>query len=150
MTGKYIYNTVRISLNPMAHADSAPYAKSETEALRVCLMLLDDLDDDQEHGIVIALDNALRVVGFKVFTSGTETACIFDPKRIFRTALALGASRIILSHNHPGLSTDPSPEDIAVTKRIQDGGKLIGVPLLDHLIIGQHGHSSMKSAGHMP
>ena len=77
------------------------------------------------------LDDALLSVG-------TSNASVISPGEIFRTALAKHAEFIILLHNHPSGSPEPSKEDIRVTFRIRDCGELLGIPLMDHIIIGDN------------
>ncbi len=76
-------------------------------------------------------------------------ANVVHPREVFKTALAVSAAHIIVAHNHPSGDPTPSREDIEVTKKLIEAGKIIGVDVLDHVIIGDGRHFSMKEAGHI-
>ncbi len=76
-------------------------------------------------------------------------ANVVHPREVFKTALAVSAAHIIVVHNHPSGDPTPSREDIEVTKKLIEAGKIIGVDVLDHVIIGDGRHFSMKEAGHI-
>jgi len=92
------------------------------------------LDSDQEHVILIALDGVHRVTGIKVLSSGTRSQSLVDPQRVFRLALALDARAVIIAHNHPSGQLEPSADDVALTKRLVQGGVILGIPVYDHII----------------
>ncbi len=79
---------------------------------------------------------------------GSLNASIVHPREIFREAVKRSAASIICAHNHPSGIPTPSPEDIEVTKRIQEAGYIIGIELLDHVIIGDHQFISLKEKGY--
>jgi DNA repair protein RadC len=93
------------------------------------------LDDDQEHFVLLVLNQANRVIGYKVLFTGSQDASIVDPKVIFRNAVLLGARSIIVAHNHPSGNPDYSREDMEITRRIVQLGKLHEIPLLDHIVM---------------
>jgi DNA repair protein RadC len=97
----------------------------------------------------IALDGRHRPLAYYVVSRGTVTASLVHPREVFRPALMLGACALIVAHNHPSGDPEPSPEDISVTKRLADAGKLLGVPLLDSLVIaaGTGGYVSLRDRG---
>lgn len=80
---------------------------------------------------------------------GSLNASIVHPREIFREAVKRSAASIICAHNHPSGNPSPSPEDIEVTKRLQEAGKIMGIELLDHVIIGDHQFISLKEKGYM-
>jgi len=80
---------------------------------------------------------------------GSLNASIVHPREIFREAVKRSAASIICAHNHPSGNPSPSPEDIEVTKRIQEAGQIMGIELLDHVIIGDHQFISLKEKGYM-
>ncbi|MEM6452622.1 MAG: DNA repair protein RadC [Cyanobacteria bacterium P01_D01_bin.105] len=98
----------------------------------------------QERFAVILLDVRHRMIGHKVITIGSATETLAHPRDIFREAIKRGATRIIVAHNHPSGCLDPSDEDIALTRQLLDGAKLLGIPLLDHLILGNGDWSSIR------
>ena len=81
-----------------------------------------------------------------IFKGSIDTS-IAEPKEIFREALKYPTSAIILAHNHPSGDTTPSIEDIYVTKRIVEAGKILGIRILDHIIIGDNNFFSLKQNG---
>ena len=91
---------------------------------------------DREHFVMLLLDTKNQVVGLHTVSIGDLSSSIVHPREVFKIAVMMGASSIIVAHNHPSGDTTPSPEDIAVTKRLSDSGDLLGIELLDHVIIG--------------
>lgn len=101
---------------------------------------------DVEHFIVLALDARNRALAWTLNAKGTETACAISIPSIFRFLILSGGTSFIIAHNHPSGEASPSGEDIALTKRIEEGAKILGFRLLDHLIIGDK-ILSMDEAG---
>lgn len=103
--------------------------------------------------VAVALDRRLRVINAEILTRGCDRYCIVDPKQILRWALLQGrsgASGIILAHNHPTGDPTPSQQDIEVTRRVVMAGRAVGIPLSDHIIVGDGDrYTSMMSDGHM-
>lgn len=89
--------------------------------------------------LVFMLDCKNRVIGYHETARGGLNACALKPADVFRGACAGGASVIITAHNHPSGEPNPSAEDVAFTRRLLRAGKLIGIGLLDHVIIGDKG-----------
>lgn len=96
------------------------------------------LDDDQEHFVLLVLNGAGQVVGYKLIGSGGQNHVYVDSKIVFRNALLLGAQCIIVGHNHPSGSLAPSAGDLELTRRLVVAGKILDIPLLDHCILGHH------------
>lgn len=105
------------------------------EAVKLVRAILADLDADQEHFVLIALDAAMHVRSFKVLFSGAQCSSLVDPKIVFRTALLMGASRIILAHNHPSGDPEPSQEDLSMARRLRQAGALLDVRVDDQLTV---------------
>ncbi|MDD5615028.1 MAG: DNA repair protein RadC [Candidatus Methanoperedens sp.] len=103
----------------------------------------------KETFIELCLDTKNQVLRQDVISIGSLSANIVHPREVFKTALLESAAHIIVVHNHPSGDPTPSREDIEITKRLLEAGKLIGVDLLDHVIIGDGRHFSMKEAGHI-
>jgi len=103
----------------------------------------------QECLTAILLDVRNQVIGIRVLTIGTLTGSPAHPREVFREALAHGCASVILCHNHPSGDPTPSNDDIALTARIAEAGELMGIPLLDHIIVGDGRYVSLKEAGHM-
>lgn len=98
----------------------------------------------QEHFVVLLLDTKNCVVSQELITVGTLNSSIVHPREVFRPAIKKSVSAIILVHNHPSGDSTPSKEDIEVTKRLIKAGQLIGIDVLDHVIIGGSGYTSLR------
>ncbi|MBD2258676.1 DNA repair protein RadC [Pseudanabaena sp. FACHB-2040] len=98
----------------------------------------------QERFAVLLLDIKHRLLGTKVITIGTATETLAHPREIFREVIRQGAVRCIVAHNHPSGSLEPSPEDINLTRQLLSGAQVLGVPVLDHLIIGNGDFRSLR------
>ena len=127
--------------------DQNPKVVSPDDAHEVLKSLYRQLDDDQEHMIMLVLNVSNEVVGFKVISSGTQTSIEADTKIIFRNALLLGATKIMLAHNHPSGNLKPSAADIKFTNKIIAAGKVIDVAVVDHIIVSHKGYTSMRKEG---
>jgi DNA repair protein RadC len=96
---------------------------------------------------VLLTNRANKVLGIFEVSTGGITGTVADPKLIFVAALKSGATGLVLSHNHPSGNLQPSQADIELTKRIKEGGKLLDIQLLDHLIITSEGYCSFSDEG---
>lgn len=104
---------------------------------------------EQEHFIGIYLDSKNRVLAKKTLFVGSLNRSICHPREVFKEAFRHGCNSIIIIHNHPSGSPTPSPQDIAVTKRLHEISELVGIELLDHIIIGSEGYVSLREEGIM-
>jgi DNA repair protein RadC len=102
------------------------------------------LDDDQEHLVLLILNQAQEITGYKLISSGGQERALIDCKILFRNALLLGASSIILAHNHPTGKLEPSEYDIAMTEKVVEGGRILDVEVLDHIIYTVHSYTSLR------
>lgn len=98
----------------------------------------------QEHMLLIMLNTKSVLIGEKIIFKGTVNASIVSPREIFIEAVQQEAVYIILLHNHPSGDPTPSREDIALTKRIKEAGRLMDIQLIDHIIIGDHRYVSFS------
>lgn len=96
----------------------------------------------QEHLIVISLNGAQEVIAIRVISVGLVNQTQVHPREVFADPLTDRASSIVVAHNHPSGSLAPSPEDHAVTQKLIDAGKILGIPLLDHIIFSSKGFYS--------
>jgi DNA repair protein RadC len=96
---------------------------------------------------VLLLNRANKVLGIFEVSTGGSTGTIADPKLIFCSAIKANACGIIMAHNHPSGNLKPSQSDIALTRRIKEGGKLLEVELIDHLILSKEGFFSLADEG---
>jgi len=103
----------------------------------------------QEHFVCLYLNTKNQVLHKKTIFIGSLNASIVHPREVFREALKRSAASIIAIHNHPSGDPAPSREDIEVTKRLVECGKMIGIDVLDHLIIGENKFVSLKEKGYL-
>ena len=94
---------------------------------------------DRERLIRLDLDNQNRVIGEEVVSIGIAEGAMVSPREIFRGAILNGASRIIIVHNHPSGDPEPSGDDFEVKETLTEAGKLLAVPVVDFVIIGEGG-----------
>lgn len=104
-------------------------------------------DMHREVFIVIYLNRANQILHHEFHTTGGITHTVVDPKLIFHKAIGLKATGLILSHNHPSGNLKPSREDELLTQKIIEGGKLLDISVLDHIIITDEGHYSFADEG---
>ncbi|MGF7009845.1 DNA repair protein RadC [Lachnospiraceae bacterium PF1-22] len=91
---------------------------------------------DREVLLVLNLSTKLQVINVNVASMGTISAAVISPREIFKASILSNAANIIIAHCHPSGDCTPSEEDIRVTNRLNESGKLIDIPLLDHVIVG--------------
>ena len=103
----------------------------------------------QEQLRVLLLNTKNEVVGQRVVYQGNVNSSIVRPAEVLRPAVVESVPSIIVSHNHPSGDPTPSPEDVAITKELAAAGKLLGVELLDHIVIGGDRSVSLKERGLM-
>lgn len=96
-------------------------------------------DMDRERFMVLACDVKNRITAAYESTVGTLDASLVHPRDIFKMAVLANAAAVLLVHNHPSGDPEPSAEDIALTRRLKDAGDLMGIPILDHVVIGSNG-----------
>ena len=114
--------------------DPASIARYYSEKLR---------HKEQEYVYCMMLDSKNSLIGDVCITKGTVNCSLITPRELFLKAFSYHAVRIVLVHNHPSGDPLPSDDDIAVTKRIYEAGQMIGIALLDHIIIGREGYTSI-------
>ncbi|ARK31593.1 RadC family protein [Halalkalibacter krulwichiae] len=103
----------------------------------------------QEHFDCLYLNTKNQVLHRKTIFIGSLNASICHPREIFKEALRRSAASVICLHNHPSGDPSPSREDIEMTKRLAESGKMIGIELLDHIIIGDRKFVSLKEQGYV-
>lgn len=99
---------------------------------------------NQEHVVVLFLNIKNHILQKKIMFIGSASRSVAEPREILRYALKVGATKIIVAHNHPSGNAEPSHEDKVFTKRLVDSGALVGVVVLDHIIIGDGEYVSFK------
>jgi DNA repair protein RadC len=103
----------------------------------------------QEVFLTFCLNVRLEVIGYVEVARGGIDYCLVDPKVVFGAALLSGAPNIILVHNHPSGDPSPSPDDIALTRRIKNGAQILGLTLVDHIIVAADLFESLSANGVM-
>jgi len=93
-------------------------------------------DVDREFFMVAMLDQKNKIIGINTVSMGSLTASVVHPREVFKAAILSNAAALLLCHNHPSGSPQPSREDRALTTRLVDAGKLLGINVLDHIILG--------------
>lgn len=116
----------------------------ESPAAAAAALSQDLMWQTQERFAVLLLDVKNRLIGTQVITIGTATETLAPPREIFREVIRQGATRVIVAHNHPSGNVEPSPQDIDLTCQLLAGAQLLGIPLLDHLILGHGNHQSLR------
>lgn len=96
-------------------------------------------EEEQEHLVVLILNTKNLITAYHTVTIGLLDQSQGHPREVFRLAIMAAAARIILAHNHPSGNVEPSAQDIALTRMVKDAGKIIGIQLADHVIIGADG-----------
>ena len=91
---------------------------------------------EQESLVVLTLNSKNRVTGHYIATRGLLDRSQAHPREIFRLAILAGAARIIIGHNHPSGDSAPSKADLEITKNLVEAGEIIGIPVVDHIVIG--------------
>ncbi len=98
----------------------------------------------EENFVVFHLDCRNQVVGYQIVSHGTVSASLVHPREVFKAALLANSSSIIVAHNHPTGSLEPSREDIEVTEILIKAGDLLGVKVIDHIIVSSNGIKSLR------
>lgn len=104
-------------------------------------------DRKQEHFLAVTVNGANEVLNIRVVSIGLIDRSPVHPREVFADAVAERASGIIVAHNHPAGSLDPSPADIEATKQLKEAGRFVGIELLDHIIFNRDGYFSFLEAG---
>lgn len=99
----------------------------------------------QEHLLCFYLDGRHHLLDRQTICVGTLTTNLIHPREVFAPALELRAASIVLAHNHPSGTSQPSLEDVEASLRIQEAGEILAIPLLDHVVVSSQGWTSLKS-----
>ena len=105
----------------------------------VTMILSDIRDKKQEHFVLLTIDGAGRLIDRHIVSIGTVNASLIHPRDVFALALQDNAASIIVAHNHPGGSLDPSEADLEVTKRLKEAGRQLGIMMQNHVVLTNDG-----------
>jgi DNA repair protein RadC len=106
--------------------------------------LKDIRDNKKEHFVIFYLDTQNQEIKREIISVGTLNSSLIHPREVFEPAVKHLASHVLLAHNHPSGSLEPSDEDLLVTKRLCDAGRLLGIEVIDHVIVTSRGYMSFK------
>jgi DNA repair protein RadC len=147
-TRQYQVAEIQLSYKSNVKPSLRPRIMSSRDAYDVFLENWDDTKlEFVEQFKVMLLNRANRVLGIFVVSTGSSTGTVADPKLIFAAAIKSNASGIILAHNHPSGNLNPSQADLDLTRKIKEGGKLLEIQLLDHVIVTNEGYYSFADEG---
>jgi len=102
------------------------------------------LRSDREKFIALHLNSKNKVISYEIVSIGTLNSSLVHPREVFKAAILANAASIIICHNHPSGDPDPSKEDLSLTQRLVDAGKLLGIEILDHIVFGASNYCSLK------
>jgi DNA repair protein RadC len=119
--------------------------KGPADVARIMVPTLRDRRQEVFH--VLALDSSNAVTANIELSRGTLNASLVHPREVFKTAIDHRAAAIIVVHNHPSGNPEPSPEDLAVTRQLAEAGKLLGIPVHDHVIVAASAWTSLAEQG---
>jgi DNA repair protein RadC len=105
--------------------------------------------EPKENFGILALNTKNHPIGLHIISVGSINASIASPRDVFMAACLNNAAAIILFHNHPSGDPTPSSEDVVATNRLCEAGKIMGIQVLDHIIIGENGFKSLKENGYL-
>jgi len=104
-------------------------------------------NEDREVFIAINLDHSGKINSIHVVAIGNANATIIHPREVFKTAILSNASSIVIAHNHPSGNSQPSDEDTKMTSMLIEAGRLLGIKVLDHIIIGDDKYTNLSKSG---
>jgi DNA repair protein RadC len=101
----------------------------------------------KEHFLALLLDTRGQLIRIAEVSVGSLDSSIVHPREVFKEAISASAASVIFVHNHPSGDTEPSKDDIGLTKRLAEAGGIMGIDVLDHVIVSDHGYLSLKARG---
>ncbi len=104
-------------------------------------------DADREHLVAMFLDTHNRFIGVHTISIGTLEATVVHPREVFKAAILANAACLVLAHNHPSGRSEPSDMDLRVTMEMVRAGQLLDIPVMDHVVVGQPGYTSLLMIG---
>ena len=109
-----------------------------------------EMDKKKEKFWVVGLDVRKRIVYVELVAMGTLTACLVQVREVYRFAIVRAVAEILVIHSHPSGDPEPSDDDLAITKRLSEAGKILGIELLDHIIVTNgSAFTSFKAEGRL-
>lgn len=121
--------------------------RSPEDAYNLFKQFLGELD--REYFVVMCLDVKNQPTAINVCHIGSLNASLVHPREVMKAAILSNSASVLCLHNHPSGRPEPSSEDIDVTKRLAEAGKIVGIELIDHLVVGDETFVSLKERGHL-
>jgi len=118
-----------------------------TSPQQVFEMFRDLIFETKEHFLALHLDGKNKIICLDRVSVGSLNQSIVNVREVMKSALLSSAAAVLLIHNHPSGDPSPSDEDVTITKRLKEAGDLIGIPVLDHIIIGDNRYVSFVERG---
>ncbi|MDO8685675.1 MAG: JAB domain-containing protein, partial [Clostridiales bacterium] len=135
-----IQGTFQTQLNPKRE-ESRPKISSPEDIYKYVKSMQ---DYDREFAKVLYLDTKNQVTGIEVVSVGSLNAAIVHPREVFKGAMLNNAASIVFIHNHPSGNPEPSREDVQLSAKLKETGKIVGIDVLDSLVVGKERYYSMK------
>lgn len=104
-------------------------------------------ENKKEHFVVFFLDSRNQEIKREIISIGSLNASLVHPREVFEPAVRYLAAQIILAHNHPSGNAEPSEDDLGLTKRLVEAGKILGIEVIDHVIVAKNSFASLKEKG---
>ncbi len=136
------YKVMLVRDNKKIETDTS-FIKSPDDVNKIMQSYLSGVD--REHFCIVLLNRKNGIIGINTVSVGDLSSSIVHPREVFKPAIVAGAGAIILAHNHPSGDPTPSSNDIKVTKRLKEVGDILGIPVLDHIVIGDDCYESLAS-----
>lgn len=148
MKGKKIVKVVSIQMvrEKNLYYDNKRITSPE-DAYRIMKDFIGSLD--REVFVVACLNNKNEITNISIVHMGSLNQSLVHPREVFKTAILSNSASIICGHNHPSGDPTPSREDIEVTKRLEEAGRILGIDVLDHIIVGDERYVSLKEKGYI-
>jgi DNA repair protein RadC len=122
-------------------AEDQPLIRGPEQVFELCK---DIRAVNREHFVGFYLNSRHQVLRREMISIGSLNASIVHPREVFRPAIVLSAASRVLAHNHPSGDTTPSEEDLAITRRLTEAGRLLGIELVDHVVVAESGYTSFR------
>jgi len=143
-----LYSGLKVRVQLVREGSAQKYHKPIACSVDVVEFVGDRLAGmDREYFLSILFNGKNVPIAVEEVSIGSQTASLVHPRELFKSALLASAAGMILAHNHPSGDPSPSREDLELTERIKDAGKLLGITVLDHVIIGHGAHYSFADQG---
>ena len=144
----FMVSEIKVSYQPKFNANERAKINQSKDAYNI---LFNNWDHGRiemtEQFYILLLNRANKVIGMTEISSGGFSGTVVDPKLVFGIALKCCASSIILCHNHPSGNLQPSQEDLNMTRKLAEAGKLLDLMVLDHIILTKRGYFSFGDEG---